>query len=560
MRPAPTSALPALLLAAACGQGSVEVVLRLPEEPSAQPGDVAQVTLRADRHDGDVVTLSAPVRAGRFDLGDLPIDDYDRLSVELLGAAGGLVGFGRTEAPLAASNDGAVRYEIPVRRPRTYAAGPSPEGSIEAPDTASRPRLLRIDRGGAQIQTDVLALPAAQTPSLVASAGADLFIAVGPAITRLDTSLDAFDAAPLATLGGPVADLTGSPDGRFLVAAAGAELSVIEVASGAIRTVTAPGPIGAVTLAREADGTLSAVALVDAVRVASQCPGHSRLFLTQLGVGEGGGREIDLGGGVADIAGTTARPYVVAAELCGNRVTVAELGPDVVGAVTAPAAMPCTAGDGVVCAPTAVAASADRAWAAGTVPSVPRTADGITYAAIGARHQLATLDLRDAPLLEQVATYGELVQPISPVGGEQFVIDRTMKARQAVVSALSVSADGSLVTLTSNSMARATGVQIAVDIPIIGTVDVDAVPATVLHVSQQLTVSLRTGAIESTQRTKCAVCVSDNLGAGFEMGTLCALATDQAYLFPQWTCAPANGGEPTTDFEGGSSSSLFGRP
>ena len=140
-----------------------------------------------------------------------------------------------------------------------------------------------------------------------------------------------------------------------------------------------------------------------------------------------------------------------------------------------------------------------------------------------------------------------------PVGGEQFVIDRTMKARQAVVSALSVSADGSLVTLTSNSMARATGVQITVDIPIIGAIDVDAVPETVLHVSQELTVSLRTGAVESTQRTKCAVCASDNLGAGFEMGTLCALAPDQAYLFPQWTCAPATGGEPTTDFEGGSS-------
>ena len=81
-----------------------------------------------------------------------------------------------------------------------------------------------------------------------------------------------------------------------------------------------------------------------------------------------------------------------------------------------------------------------------------------------------------------------------------------------------------------------------------------------LHLSQELAVSTRTGAVESTQRTKCAVCESDNTGAGFEMGALCQLDPDEAYLLPQWHCAPAGGGEPTTDLEGASSSSLFGRP
>jgi hypothetical protein len=549
--------LPALALAlGACGQGSVEVVLTLPEEPAAQPEDVAQVTLVADRVDGDPVTLTAPVRDGRFDLGELPVDDYRRMTVELTGSAGGMVGFGRAEAPLTVSADGAVTYQIPVRRPRTYAAGPTPEATLEAPDTASRPRLLRIDRGGAVIRTDVVTLPAGRSPSLVAAAGVDLFLAAGGMIYRLDSSIDAVLDTPLATLTGTVIDLAGSPDGRFLVAAAGSDLTIIDTASGNTRAITAPGPIGAVTIAREPDGTMSAVALVDAARVASQCGAMSSLFLTELGVAEAGGRGIPLGGGVADIAGTSERPFVAAAELCGNRVTVTELGPDTVTPVTAAAATPCTAAPDVVCAPTAVTATEDRAWAGGTVPAVQSAG----FTASGARHQLAALDLRGAPLLDRVITFAELQQPLGPDNGEQFVIDRTMKARQAVVSALSVTPDGAIVTLTSNAMGRAPLVQITVTLPLFGDITVDAVPNTVLHLSQELAVSTRTGAIESTQRTKCAVCESDNTGAGFEMGALCQLDPDEAYLLPQWHCAPANGGEPATDLEGASSSSLFGRP
>lgn len=557
----PRARLSAFALAlAACGQGSVEVVLTLPEEPAAQPEDVAQVTLVAERVDGDPVTLTAPVRGGRFDLGELPVDDYRRMTVELTGSAGGMVGYGRAETPLAVSADGDVTYQIPVRRPRTYAAGPTPEATLEAPDTAARPRLLRIDRGGAVIRTDVVPLPAGRSPSLVAAAGVDLFLAAGGMIFRLDSSIDAVLDAPLATINGTVIDLAGSPDGRFLVAAAGAELTVIDTGSGNTRTITAPGPIGAVTIAREPDGTMSAVALVDPARVASQCGAMSSLFLTELGVTEAGSRGIPLGGGVADIAGTSERPFVAAAELCGNRVTVTELGPDVVTPVTAAAASPCTGAPDVVCAPTAVTASEDRAWAAGTVPSVQANQGGVPYTAAGARHQLAAFDLRAAPLLDRVITFPEIQQPLGPDNGEQFVIDRTMKARQAVVAALSVTPDGSIVTLTSNAMGRAPLVQITVTLPLFGDITVDAVPNTVLHLSQELAVSTRTGAVESTQRTKCAVCESDNTGAGFEMGALCQLDPDEAYLLPQWHCAPAGGGEPTTDLEGASSSSLFGRP
>ena len=544
----------AALVGSACGQGEVEVVLRLPEAEAALPEAADQVTLRAERADGDPVILTAPVRDGAFDLGELPVDAYRRLTVTLTSAGGGLVGYGRAETPLEVSADGRVRYEIPVRRPRTYAAGPTPDAVIEAPQTAETARLLRIDRGGAAVAAVVLALPPGQTPRVVASAGADLFLGVGATVLRLDTSLDAVVAEPVATVGAAVVDLAGSADGRYLVIGAGTELTVVDLTSGSARTVAAGGPVGAVTVASEPDGTLAAVALVNAVKVPSQCAGvRSQAVVTPLDTAEAGARTIEFDTGVADLAGTSARPFIAIAALCANRVLVAELGPDTVTAVTAAPPTPCTtAVPDVVCAPTAVVATDDHAWAAGTVPSKPGTG---AAPEIGARHQLASLALAAAPTLEQIVTFPELTQPLAPVGKTNLVFDRNMKARNAVASALSLSEDGAQVTLTSNAMAIAP--RVFIPDPFFG--NIEMVPWTVMHQSQQFAVSTRTGAIEAQRRTRCTVCTSDtNAGLAFELGSSCAVSV--TYLLPDWQCGPAADSAPVADFEGASSSSLFGRP
>lgn len=543
----------AALAGSACGQGEVEVVLRLPEAETARLDPADQVTLRADRADGDPVILTAAVRDGAFDLGELPVDDYRRLTITLTSAGGGLVGFGRSEAPLEVSADGRVRYEIPVRRPLTYAAGPTPDAVIEAPQTAATARLLRIDRGGAAVKTEVLPLASGQTPRVVASAGPDLFLGVGMTVLRLDTALDAVGSEPVATVGAAVVDLAGSADGRYLVIGAGTGLTIVDLIGGGTRTVDAAGPVGAVTIAAEPDGTLAAVALVDAVEVPSQCAGvRSRVVVTPLDVAEAGARTIELDTGVADLAGVGARPFIAVAALCANRVLMAELGPDTVTAVTAAPPAPCAVAPDVVCAPSAVVASEDHAWAAGTVPSQAGTG---AAPVVGARHQLASVTVDGAPTLEQIVTFPELAQPLAPVDRTSLVFDRNMKARNAVASALSLSEDGAQVTLTSNAMAIAP--RVFIPDPIFG--DIEMVPWTVLHLSQQLAVSTRTGAIEATRRTRCAVCTSDtNAGVNFELGTSCT--TTVTYLLPAWQCGPAADTAPTADFEGGASSSLFGRP
>ncbi len=538
-----------------CGQGSVEVVLRLPTAEGALPVDATQIVLRADRVDGDPITLTAPIRDGAFELGELPVDDYGGMTVELRGANGGTVGYGRTSAALAVGTDGNQLYEIPVRRPRTYVAGPTPEETIDAPETVTRPRVLRIDRGGAAIITEMVPLAASQAGAVLASAGPDLFLAAGAMVFRLDSSTDVFDPTPIMTTPAPIVDLTGSPDGAFLVAGAGSTMHLLELATGTVRTVTATGPIGAVTLGRETDGSWAAIALVNAARTSAQCARQSSLLITPLVAAEAGTRTLALGGGVADIAGTTARPFVVAAELCGHRATVVELGPDTITAITpAPVGICSGTAKDVLCAPTAVAASADQAWIGGTVPSVigmqPDPGGPFPYTATGAHHQLATVDLTAAPRLARVAELPELQQTLDPTSSMGFVINRNMKAHVATVAALSVSADGSVLTLSSNSMAKATGLTFGLT---------PFIPAIALHVSYQLSISTQTGAVEASLRTRCVPCENERDDeAGFELGQRCVLS--DTYIYPTWACAPNTGGEPAQDFEGGSSSALFGRP
>lgn len=554
------SGLPAAfaLALAACGQGEVEVVLRLPTEAAAAPAEATQIVLRADRTEGDPVTLTAPIRGGAFDLGELPVDDYAGMTVELRGPSGGTVGYGRAGVAATVESDGKLVYEIPVRRPRTYLAGPTPEETIDAPDITTRPRVLRIDRGGAIITSDMVGLAANQAGAVLASAGPDLFLAAGPMVFRLDSSTDTWGGTPIMTAAAPITDLTGSPDGDFLVAGAGTDLWILELATGTVRTVAAGGPVGAVTLGREPHGGWDAIGLVDAARTAAQCPRQSKLLVTSLTAEETGTRTIDLGGGVADVAGATARPFVIAAELCGNRVTGVELGADTVAAISAPPTGTCLMNKDVVCAPTAVAAAADQAWVGGTVPSTPGTQDdgsgSFQYTAVGAHHQLATIDLTGAPRLARVADLPEIQQALEPAQGAGFTLNRNLKAYVATVASLSVSADGSIVTLSSNSMGKAIGVVLTGPFS-----DTPFVPAIALHMSHQIAISTQTGALETSLRTRCTVCENESdTEAGFELGKRCVL-TD-TYLYPVWNCTANPGGEPSQDFEAGSSSALFGRP
>jgi hypothetical protein len=84
-----------------CGQGAVEVVLTAPSAESARPVGATQVALRAVASDGEVITRSAAIVDGAFDLGELPIADYLGMTVELRDDVGGQVGFGRSTASTA---------------------------------------------------------------------------------------------------------------------------------------------------------------------------------------------------------------------------------------------------------------------------------------------------------------------------------------------------------------------------------------------------------------------------------------------------------------------------
>ena len=130
-----------------CGQGAVEVVLTAPSAESARPVGATQVALRAVASDGEVITRSAAIVDGAFDLGALPIADYLGMTVELRDDVGGQVGFGRSTATLEVQDDGTVVYPIPVRRPRLYLGGHAAGIRTTDPLDGAIAKTIQLDRG-----------------------------------------------------------------------------------------------------------------------------------------------------------------------------------------------------------------------------------------------------------------------------------------------------------------------------------------------------------------------------------------------------------------------------
>ena len=529
-----------------CGSGSVDVVLVRPAAPEAQLEAAATVVLRAERADADDVILTATVKGDQVQFGDLPLGDYRAFSVELFGATGAAVGFGRAIAPLDVTVNGDREVRVPIRRPRTYLAGPAPGRVIEAPMDGRAGTLVRLDRGGAQVDVDAVTLPSAS--ALVASAGADMFVASGGQIFRLDSSSDVFDRTPLADVGADIRDLAGALDGRALVAGSASGLHVIDIASGAVRTVTTGATVDAVATALGPDGAVLAVALIGAVRTPAGCAGAaSKRVVAGLGDSETSGRTIDLPGGVADLAATPGRALAIAAGYCQDQVIVVDLAADRIWG-TVPG----------VESPTAVAASDTQAWAVGSVPGMVSMAgtddENVDRAAY---HQLAVVDLTGAEVMGRTMELPGVAVTLNPVNVANTSLAQTARAKVATAAALSLSARGDQLLLSSNAVHRVQKVTV-VD-SIFG--EIGVFPPMAVHSSHQYAISTSTGALELVISTRCKVCATDNAGPMLDYGESCG-TTPREWGYPMWACAPSAGVLTVggVDFEAGASAALNGRP
>jgi hypothetical protein len=317
---------------------------------------------------------------------------------------------------------------------------------------------------------------------------------------------------------------------------------LVEVAAPTPRQFLMGRRVDAVTFSIDADGQSVAVALVDASRSTVQCPRASKLVVVRPSEPETAGREIDPGGGVADIAGSPTRPRVTAAGVCGNRSLLIGLDPDrVVAMVT------------TVTSPTAVTSLNDRSWIAGIRPGVvqpvPGTMGQEQYTATGAIPEIISWDLTtdmgarfDLPeLSETMYTRDDDISSIS----------QTTNAKSAAVQGMAVSPTGDQLTMAVTELYNHP--PLIINAGILGTFDV--IPPIVLHGSRMLVVSTQTSRVEQVVRTRCKVCMEPNS----EMGTGCTAAA--TWLYADWVCvSPPGLLETTTDLELGGLSAIFGAP
>lgn len=535
-------ALPLVLAAAGCPDGTVEVVLVQPSAEAARPERPARVVVTAVKDDGDPEVRTASVRAdGAFDLGTLPIDRYRAVTARLESATGAVLGYGEVAGTLDVTDDGQAEVAIPVRRPRTYVAGPSPGATIDGPLTAPLAQLLRVDRGGLAPETVKVDLPAAA--ALTASAGRDLYVAAGGVIRRLDTDTDTFAAEPVADVGMPILDLAGSLDGTMLVAGTGAGLHVIDLTTGSV-AVFDVGRVDVVSTGVDPDGTTVAVGLT---RPALACPAPmTTVVVARPADGELAVRTIGAPG-LRDLVGVPGRPLLVGAGFCQNKAVAIDLAGDALRDL------------GPVAAPTAAVADHNRAYVVGSTPAtfgqVEDPDDTVTdfeeFTVTGTHHQLAIVEL--ATQLSRTIELPPIALSVFTREDTVGSIAQVVKAKLAVAPALALSATGEQLVITSNSTYRLP----SFFVDVLGLPQPIFPPMTV-HASHVYGVSTQTGAVESTTRLRCHVCERDDDDQLNGLGTAC-MTPQYDWLYENWACSPTADGELPGDFEVGSAATLYGR-
>jgi len=347
---------------AACGaDGKVSLRFDVPDVMELRPAGADTLTLIAQVGDDAPRATTAEIGDGTaIDLGDLPIEDEIWLSAELRSSEGQLVGYGRAREPIAVEPEAVVEATIPMRRPLVYVAG-------------STSRLLSLDASVATTADFQSTVTTAGTPAVAADvAGTDVAtITSAGGLAYVSTSTHMPSSLPAVTLPASPLDAVATPDGAFLVVGfgGGGQIAVVEVATGAVQAVTAPGPAERVAVTRGSDGGWWGVALVGRATADAGCT-PSKLVHFPLASPDAA-VVLDAGVGVSDLAGDDRNGVVAVADRCGDRVLRFDPVAGVLDTTAPVMAIP---------APTAVAAHDGQVWAIGhdlQTASASQVPDGI---------------------------------------------------------------------------------------------------------------------------------------------------------------------------------------
>ncbi|MCE9572314.1 MAG: hypothetical protein K8W52_04095 [Deltaproteobacteria bacterium] len=336
----------------ACGTGSVDVVLDVPDDATLAPDNAATVTLVTQQPGAPArATTSVIADDGTFDLGKLPVAPDLAVSVILRSNAQRVVGYGRAAGLIDVSARDAISIDVPMRRPFAYATG-SPN------------RLVAFDTTMDAAQRDFQrAIDLPETDELVAASGGDVFViddAGGSTkARRIDGATHQPDTATIALPAG-VRDAAATSNGRWLVVGFAGGMAIVDVPRGTLTTAAMPGGVDRVTIAATSTGELRAIGLAGRATTAAGCTKASQFVVVTLPATadtEPSDPTItDAGAPLADIGGDETDVDFVAIDPCADaliRYSGGEVGAVKLADVSDPAA---------------VAMMGGQAWALGSVP------------------------------------------------------------------------------------------------------------------------------------------------------------------------------------------------
>lgn len=349
----------AWLLAGCLDTGSLDLQLVLPTEPDLKPTNLTTITVLATAPEFPPKANRTVLTGASFSAGELPVANDVQINVLLHDVSNRLMGLGEAPELVDIVGDQKKTLTIPVRKPFIYASGPMGLYTFD-PTTEPTNPMGKFQGKLAGISTATAGV----------SVGGDRFVVGGGnALQVVETATHKVIGNPIA-IPGTVNDLAPVPSAKQVAVAHSTGIAIVDLDTNEVHnvmvgpvdriTVGPIGPMGNVRMV--AYGLVGRVAPPD--NVLATCMGSSSVVAVFVDMPAVSAAK-PLGAAVSGISAAPAQPLVFASLPCAGQIARIDGDPTSEVAqlmLTKMSDLPNAA---------AVAVLGDRAYAAGTKPSLP---------------------------------------------------------------------------------------------------------------------------------------------------------------------------------------------
>ncbi len=299
----------ALVLGACGGEGSFDLQLVLPQDPTLRPTGMTTVTVTLTSGDNTPVATTSVLDGNSFSAGDLAVADDVRIEIQLRDVSNRLVGVGEAAELIDIRAGENTVVEIPVRRPFVYTSNGAALFSFDP----------TLDATDGDFQGQLMGVTG---PQVAVSVGGDrLAIVSSNSITVFATDTNqAIGTIPLA---GVTRDAAYVPGTSKVAVASDQGIAIVDVDTQQVETTAVAG-VERVTVGPAADGRLLAHGLIG--RVAPEvnplleCTGTSSIVTIDVEAPPATGAAKPLPDAVSDLAAAPENVGLFAALPCSGRV------------------------------------------------------------------------------------------------------------------------------------------------------------------------------------------------------------------------------------------------